>query len=70
MMIFDTYQHPTTGNCEYHDKLIYTVGEFIRIFFLWREILILLTAKWIVLAVIDFETYGPNISLSGLNGFQ
>ena len=25
-----------------------------------REILDLLTVKWIVFAVIDFETYGPN----------
>ena len=38
----------------------YTAGQFIGIFFLWREIKVLLTAKWIVLAVIDIETYGPN----------
>ena len=29
--------------------------------FLWRENLVLLTAKWIVFAVIDFGTYGPNL---------
>ena len=36
--------------------LTYTASQFL----LWTEILVLLTVKWIVLAVIDFETYTPN----------
>ena len=40
---------------------IYTAGHFIGIFFFGDIYLPLLSAKWIILAVIHFEIYAPNL---------
>ena len=40
--------------------MAHLIDQFVGKFFLWKEILVLLTAKWIVLVAIDLQTYGHN----------
>ena len=49
------------SQCLWNWETVCTAGQFTGIFFfLWREILVLLTAIFILISVIVFDTYSPN----------